>query len=153
MLDLRESALNDGACRRTCEPALVCLDTLHLTHTHTFMQTCKTEFEAAEDPMDKSFFSEIVSSVSDCKYSADGQYILSRDYLTLKVCKRGLTRDREACTSTLCFFTTCMCMQQIWDVKMENKPVMTIPVYDYLKPHLAELYESDCIFDKVIRLF
>ncbi|CAG8722154.1 12628_t:CDS:2, partial [Ambispora leptoticha] len=51
-------------------------------------------FEEQEDPANKSFFSEIISSISDVKFSKDGRYILSRDYLTLK----------------------------IWDIAMENRP-------------------------------
>jgi len=77
-------------------------------------------FEEEEDPSSKSFFSEIISSVSDIKFSADGQYIISRDYLSLKV----------------------------WDIKMSNKPVKKIDIHDYLRPKLCDLYENDCIFDK-----
>ncbi|PWN50443.1 protein phosphatase 2A regulatory subunit PR55 [Violaceomyces palustris] len=78
------------------------------------------QFEEEEDPANKSFFSEIISSISDVKFSRDGRYILSRDYLTLK----------------------------IWDVNMENKPVKTIPIHDHLRSKLCDLYENDCIFDK-----
>lgn len=42
-------------------------------------------FEQSEDPATKSFFSEIISSISDVKFSRDGRYLYSRDYLTLKV--------------------------------------------------------------------
>ncbi|KAG1456024.1 hypothetical protein G6F56_006929 [Rhizopus delemar] len=77
-------------------------------------------FEEAEDPSNRSFFSEIISSISDAKFSEDGRYILSRDYLTLK----------------------------IWDIKMENKPLRTINIHDNLRPKLCDLYENDCIFDK-----
>ncbi|WFD29589.1 protein phosphatase 2A regulatory subunit cdc55 [Malassezia sp. CBS 17886] len=77
-------------------------------------------FEEEEDPAAKSFFSEIISSISDVRFSHDGRYILSRDYLTLKV----------------------------WDVNMESRPVATIPIHDYLRPKLCDLYENDCIFDK-----
>jgi hypothetical protein len=42
-------------------------------------------FEEEEDPSNKSFFSEIISSVSDVKFSRDGRYILSRDYLSLRI--------------------------------------------------------------------
>ena len=77
-------------------------------------------FEEEEDPSNKSFFSEIISSVSDVKFSKDGRYILSRDYLTLR----------------------------IWDINMENKPVQTINVHDHLRSKLCDLYENDCIFDK-----
>lgn len=77
-------------------------------------------FEEVEDPANKSFFSEIISSISDIKFSRDGRYILSRDYLTLK----------------------------LWDINMENKPVKSIPIHDYLRSKLCDLYENDCIFDK-----
>lgn len=77
-------------------------------------------FEEEEDPSNKSFFSEIISSISDVKFSRDGRYILSRDYLTLK----------------------------LWDVNMESKPVKTIPIHDHLRSKLCDLYENDCIFDK-----
>jgi len=77
-------------------------------------------FEEEEDPGSKSFFSEIISSISDIKFSRDGRYILARDYLTLKV----------------------------WDINMEAKPVRTIRIHDYLRSKLCDLYENDCIFDK-----
>ncbi|TIC48412.1 protein phosphatase 2A regulatory B subunit [Wallemia mellicola] len=77
-------------------------------------------YEEEEDPSNKSFFSEIISSISDVKFSKDGRYILSRDYLTLK----------------------------IWDLNMDNKPLKTINIHDHLRTKLCELYENDCIFDK-----
>ncbi|OMJ16847.1 Protein phosphatase PP2A regulatory subunit B [Smittium culicis] len=77
-------------------------------------------FEEPEDPSTKNFFSEIISSVSDVKFSSDGRYILSRDYLTIR----------------------------LWDINMESHPVTTINVHDYLRPKLCDLYENDCIFDK-----
>ncbi|KAI8344029.1 protein phosphatase PP2A regulatory subunit B [Chlamydoabsidia padenii] len=77
-------------------------------------------FEETEDPASRSFFSEIISSVSDINFSHDGRYILSRDYLTLK----------------------------IWDINMDNKPVQTINIHDQLRSKLCDLYENDCIFDK-----
>ena len=78
------------------------------------------EFEEEEDPTNRSFFSEIISSISDVKFSSDGRYILSRDYLSLK----------------------------IWDVNMESRPVKTINIHDHLRGKLCDLYENDCIFDK-----
>lgn len=77
-------------------------------------------FEEEEDPVNKSFFSEIISSISDVRFSHDGRFIISRDYLTVKV----------------------------WDVAMENKPIRTINVHDHLRGKLCDLYENDCIFDK-----
>jgi serine/threonine-protein phosphatase 2A regulatory subunit B len=77
-------------------------------------------FEEPEDPANKSFFSEIISSISDVRFSRDGRLVLARDYLTLKV----------------------------WDVAMERKPLRTIPIHDHLRGKLCDLYENDCIFDK-----
>ncbi|XP_051537630.1 serine/threonine-protein phosphatase 2A 55 kDa regulatory subunit B beta isoform isoform X2 [Myxocyprinus asiaticus] len=77
-------------------------------------------FEEPEDPSNRSFFSEIISSISDVKFSHSGRYMMTRDYLTVKV----------------------------WDVNMENKPLETYQVHDYLRSKLCSLYENDCIFDK-----
>jgi serine/threonine-protein phosphatase 2A regulatory subunit B len=54
------------------------------------------------------------------RFSHDGRYILSRDYLTVK----------------------------IWDVNMERTPVKTIPIHEHLRPRLCDTYENDSIFDK-----
>ncbi|KAI4873135.1 hypothetical protein NFI96_016445 [Prochilodus magdalenae] len=77
-------------------------------------------FEEPEDPSNRSFFSEIISSISDVKFSHSGRYLMTRDYLTVKV----------------------------WDLNMENKPLETYQVHDYLRSKLCSLYENDCIFDK-----
>jgi serine/threonine-protein phosphatase 2A regulatory subunit B len=78
-------------------------------------------FEVEEDPVSKSFFSEIISSVCDIRFSRDGRYVLSRDFLTLK----------------------------IWDLAMDGRtPLQTINIHDHLRHKLCDLYESDCIFDK-----
>ncbi|CAO3646874.1 unnamed protein product [Cunninghamella blakesleeana] len=84
-----------------------------------------TVFEEAENPANRSFFSEIISSVSDVRFSQDGRYILSRDYLGLK----------------------------IWDINMSNRPVQTIQIHDHLRNRLCDLYENDCIFDKFECMF
>jgi len=80
---------------------------------------CKM-FDVAESPAARSFFSEIIASISDVKFSGDGRYILSRDYLTVK----------------------------LWDINMERAPVATFRVHDHLRSKLCDLYESDAIFDK-----
>lgn len=77
-------------------------------------------FEESEDAASKSFFSEIICSISDIKFSRDGRHLISRDYMTIK----------------------------IWDLNMENKPVRTIQIHDYLRSKLCDLYENDFIFDK-----
>ena len=57
-------------------------------------------FEEPEDPTNRSFFSEIISSISDVKFSNSGRYMISRDYLSVKV----------------------------WDLHMESKPIETYTV-------------------------
>jgi len=77
-------------------------------------------FEEQETGANRSFFSEIIASISDIKFSRDGRHILSRDYMTLK----------------------------LWDVNMNSAPVATFPVHEHLRQRLCDLYENDCIFDK-----
>lgn len=77
-------------------------------------------FEEFLDPINHNFFTEITSSISDVKFSPNGRYIASRDYLTVK----------------------------IWDINMENKPLKTINIHDQLKERLSDTYENDAIFDK-----
>ena len=77
-------------------------------------------FDEAEAPGSRSFFSEIIASISDIKFSGDGRYVLSRDFLTLK----------------------------LWDLNMERRPVATFKVHEHLRSKLCDLYESDSIFDK-----
>ncbi|KAI3684203.1 hypothetical protein L6452_33424 [Arctium lappa] len=77
-------------------------------------------FEEQEAPGSRSFFTEIIASISDIKFGRDGRYILSRDYMTLK----------------------------LWDINMDSGPVSTFQVHEYLRPKLCDLYENDSIFDK-----
>nr|ACF81034.1 unknown [Zea mays] len=77
-------------------------------------------FEEHEAPGSRSFFTEIIASVSDIKFARDGRHILSRDYMTLK----------------------------LWDLNMDSGPVATFQVHEYLRPKLCDLYENDSIFDK-----
>ena len=77
-------------------------------------------FEEPEDASSRSFFSEIISSISGVRFSNNGRYMVSRDYLTIKV----------------------------WDLHMDSKPVETYPIHEYLRGKLCTLYENDYIFDK-----
>ncbi|KAL0397009.1 UNVERIFIED_CONTAM: Serine/threonine protein phosphatase 2A regulatory subunit B beta isoform [Sesamum calycinum] len=77
-------------------------------------------FEEQEAPGSRSFFTEIIASISDVKFARDGRYLLSRDYMTLK----------------------------LWDINMDSGPVATFQVHEYLRPKLCDLYENDSIFDK-----
>ncbi|GAV60519.1 hypothetical protein CFOL_v3_04049 [Cephalotus follicularis] len=77
-------------------------------------------FEEQEIPGSRSFFTEIIASISDIKFGKDGRHILSRDYMTLK----------------------------LWDINMDSGPVATFQVHEHLRPKLCDLYENDSIFDK-----
>ncbi|KAF2304111.1 hypothetical protein GH714_027322 [Hevea brasiliensis] len=77
-------------------------------------------FEEKEVPGSKSFFTEIIASISDIKFAKDGRHILSRDYMNLK----------------------------LWDINMDSGPVASFQVHEYLRPKLCDLYENDSIFDK-----
>ncbi|RSH95381.1 protein phosphatase 2A regulatory subunit cdc55 [Saitozyma podzolica] len=96
----------------------------HPIHCNLFMySSSKGTIKLAdmrEAALCDQYSKKIISSISDVKFSKDGRYILSRDYLTLK----------------------------IWDINMENKPVKTINIHDHLRQKLCDLYENDCIFDK-----
>lgn len=66
------------------------------------------QFEEPENPTNRSFFSEIISSISDVKLSNSGRYMISRDYLSIKV----------------------------WDLHMETKPIETYPVSVFDRPFI-----------------
>ena len=66
------------------------------------------------------FFDEIISSVTDVKFSPDGNSFLSRDYL----------------------------YTHLWDMRMDSGPLMTLPIHDHIKPRLCDLYDNDSVFDK-----
>ncbi|KAK1363127.1 Serine/threonine-protein phosphatase 2A 55 kDa regulatory subunit B [Heracleum sosnowskyi] len=68
----------------------------------------------------KTFFTEIITSISDMKFAMDGRHLLSRDFMTLK----------------------------LWDIRMETSPVATYKVHEHLRPKLSDLYNNDAIFDK-----
>ena len=69
----------------------------------------------------RTFFTEIISSVNDIRFvPPDGRYLISRDYMTMR----------------------------LWDIRYESQPVATYPVQEPLRNRFADLYESDAIFDK-----
>lgn len=69
----------------------------------------------------RSFFSDIIGSINDVKFVGSlGNHLVTRDYMNLR----------------------------IWDLRSESRPILTYPVQEGLRNRLAELYESDLIFDK-----
>jgi len=77
-------------------------------------------FGIDEDDSEKSYFSEIINSISDMKYSNDGRYILTRDFMSLK----------------------------LWDLAMERKPIKTVKIHSRYEHRLGDFYDNDSIFDK-----
>ncbi|KAK0586664.1 hypothetical protein LWI29_010409 [Acer saccharum] len=74
----------------------------------------------AESNVSKTFFTEIIASISDIKFASDGWHLLSRDYMNLK----------------------------LWDMRMDSTPVTTFKIHEHLRPKLCDLYNNDSIFDK-----
>lgn len=68
----------------------------------------------------KNLFTDIVSSIADLKFSADGSQIITRDYLTTKV----------------------------WDQRKTKEPIKTIKLFEPFNSKLYDVYEQDIIFDK-----
>jgi hypothetical protein len=42
-------------------------------------------FEETDESAASSYFGEIIASVSDIQFTRDGRYIISRDYMSIKV--------------------------------------------------------------------
>ncbi|MBA0800209.1 hypothetical protein Gohar_010658, partial [Gossypium harknessii] len=100
-------------------------------------------FEEPEAPGSRSFFTEIIASISDIKFAKDGRYILSRDYMTLK--HAALSRRLYVPFNPgFRYLST----YSLWDINMDSGPVATFQVHEYLRPKLCDLYENDSIFDK-----
>lgn len=101
LYDTRSSALCtvDSAHQVYCEPAT------------------KTK---ADQRNQFSFVDDILNSYSDVNYSADGRYLIARNYLSVKV----------------------------WDVNMNSKPIKTYLLHEYLRPLIYKLYNTENIFDK-----
>lgn len=77
-------------------------------------------FDDPSSRKNKNFFTEIITSISDLKFTNNGSKLLARDFLTTK----------------------------IWDLKMPANPLQVITLYEPLKSKLCDFYENDCIFDK-----
>lgn len=77
------------------------------------------EFDDTENEMG-GFFQELVTTISDVKWSPCGNWLVSRDYLSMK----------------------------IWDPRMENRPFSVVRFHEHLTARLCDLYENDSIFDK-----
>jgi hypothetical protein len=67
------------------KPTVVCIYALSYTFLTLIGNALWCRFEEQEAPGSRSFFTEIIASISDIKFGKDGRYILSRDYMTLKV--------------------------------------------------------------------
>ncbi|KAH9799904.1 serine/threonine protein phosphatase 2A 55 kDa regulatory subunit B beta isoform [Citrus sinensis] len=114
LIDMRQSALCDTHSK--LKQYLIAV----LFSPYRSYQRLICRFEEQEAPGTRSFFTEIIASISDIKFARNGRHILSRDYMTLK----------------------------LWDINMDSGPVATFQVHEHLRPKLCDLYENDSIFDK-----
>eukprot|EP00468_Gymnochlora_sp_CCMP2014_P002893 CAMPEP_0167753104 /NCGR_PEP_ID=MMETSP0110_2-20121227/7520_1 /TAXON_ID=629695 /ORGANISM="Gymnochlora sp., Strain CCMP2014" /LENGTH=446 /DNA_ID=CAMNT_0007638817 /DNA_START=24 /DNA_END=1364 /DNA_ORIENTATION=- len=94
---------------------------LHDLRSSAILKEPAKNFEIAETAYaTKHFFSEVLVSISDAKFTDGGRYVLSRDYFSLK----------------------------LWDVNMERKPVEVYPIQNHLASSLPLLYQNNALFDK-----
>ena len=49
------------------------------------LTNCGVSFEDPQSKKNKNFFTEIITSISDIKFTQDGNRILARDFLTTKI--------------------------------------------------------------------
>ena len=77
-------------------------------------------FEDEAAKRNKNLFTDIIASIADIKFSADGNSLIARDYLNVKV----------------------------WDPRKTKEPVRTIKLFEPINSKLYEVYEKDHIFDK-----
>jgi serine/threonine-protein phosphatase 2A regulatory subunit B len=68
----------------------------------------------------KNFFTDIIATVGSIDFTQNGRYVVSREYLNVK----------------------------IWDLANTRKPLHNICVQETLKSKLVNLFESDSIYDK-----
>lgn len=63
----------------------------------------------------RTLFTEIISCISDVKFTGDGKYLLTRDYMNLK----------------------------LWDLRVESSPVATYKVHEFLRPKVHHLSSTE----------
>lgn len=78
-----------------------------------------TVADAFNDEDQQSLFDEVTSGVAGVKFSRGGKYIVSRDYMSVK----------------------------IWDTRYEKRPFETFYVHEYLREGLFELYKAEQLGD------
>ncbi|CAL4886677.1 unnamed protein product [Urochloa decumbens] len=83
-------------------------------------QSVRTFRDRGSRPHHSTFFTEIISCITDLKFTGEGRHLLTRDYVNLK----------------------------LWDLRLETSPVATYKVHEFLRPKLSELYTEDYIFDR-----
>ena len=96
-----------------------CINLLDLRINSSFLNSTST-FQIDTPEHKKNFFTDILNSISDARFSDHGPFIYSRDYLAIR----------------------------IWDLRNSKSPLSVIRVCDYLEKKLCDLYENESIFDK-----
>lgn len=91
------------------------------------------EFQDTESDI-SGFFQELVTTISDVKWSPCGRFLVSRGILVYCLFFSHFLKD---------YLT-----MKIWDPRMESRALRTIKFHDRIMPSLCDLYEDDSIFDK-----
>lgn len=88
--------------------------------TSTNIRKGITYFTEPPSTAKRNIFSDFLACVSSATFSSQGDLIYARDLLSMK----------------------------IWDVRITNKPVEIVPLFDPVKSKLAEMYEDDSVYDR-----
>lgn len=77
--------------------------------------------EFKDQPPSSSYLSIITSCISDAKFCAKNQNLfVSRNFLNVS----------------------------LWDIRKEGQPVLQSEVHKHLRPHFAELFDREFLFDQ-----
>lgn len=110
--------INDNLCLFATSKGIVNLTDMRIAGVCD--KNC-VEFKSSKHKeKDTTFFNDILQSISSCEFTGDGDFIVAREYLNLK----------------------------IWDIKNTKEPIKIIPIFNQVKQYLCKLYENEGIFDR-----
>uniref|UniRef100_UPI001EAEB67A serine/threonine-protein phosphatase 2A 55 kDa regulatory subunit B delta isoform-like n=1 Tax=Oncorhynchus gorbuscha TaxID=8017 RepID=UPI001EAEB67A len=103
-------------------------------------------------PANMEELTEVITA-AECHPHQCNVFVYSSSKGTIRLCdmRAAALCDRQSkCKSviSLGLMTRDYLSVKVWDLNMENRPVETYQVHEYLRSKLCSLYENDCIFDK-----
>ena len=91
---------------------------LHCDNNIQYFEHSKSLHQSTQS---HSPFHQYLDVISSCDFTGvNGDILIARDYLTVK----------------------------IWDIRSDQQPINIIPIHDYLKVHLMDLKNNNCINDR-----